>query len=303
MASGTKKKGTPKSNAVKAARGSVVSKKQTPWGTIIAVVAILALAGGVFSYYYIESADKREQASREEAAAGFAPSPENPDPSTKIPGVITEQYAGGAHVQPTERVAYDKTPSFGGPHDGYWASCTGTVYPTAVRTENMVHSLEHGAVWIAYNPDQVSGDALEQLKVRVEGKPYTMMSPYPGLDKPISLQSWGHQLKLDAADDERIDQFIVALRQNQTTYPEVGASCDALGPGAFDPSAPPAFDPSAPGPDAKPMDYQGSQGAAPPEAGVGGAPGGMPPGLPGGQQPAPGGVPAPGGQPVPPAGG
>ena len=38
------------------------------------------------------------------------------------------------------------------------------VYPAAVRTENLVHSLEHGAVWIAYNPDQVVGDALATLQ-------------------------------------------------------------------------------------------------------------------------------------------
>ena len=35
---------------------------------------------------------------------------------------------------------------------------------------------------------------------RSESQPYTLMSPYPGLDQPISLQSWGHQLKLTDAD-------------------------------------------------------------------------------------------------------
>ena len=40
------------------------------------------------------------------------------------------------------------------------------------------------------------------------------MSPYPGLDKPISLQAWGYQLKVDNADDSRIDDFISALRVN-----------------------------------------------------------------------------------------
>ncbi|MDT7678275.1 MAG: hypothetical protein QOD82_6177, partial [Pseudonocardiales bacterium] len=69
---------------------------------------------------------------------------------------------------------------------------------------------------------------------------------------PISLQSWGHQLKVVDAADPRIDQFIQALRRNQYAYPEVGASCDALGPGQFDPSNPPPFDPSPPGPGAVP---------------------------------------------------
>ncbi|MEV6640361.1 DUF3105 domain-containing protein [Amycolatopsis sp. NPDC051371] len=268
---------------MKAARGSVVSKKGTPWGTIIAVVAIVALAGAVITYYMVASAPKREQSDREAAAASFAPTASDPDPSKRIPGVVTATYTGSVHVLPTERVAYDKTPPFGGPHDGYWATCTGTVYPNAVRTENMVHALEHGAVWIAYNPQQISGDALNLLKVRAEGKPYTMLSPYPGLDKPISLQSWGHQLKLDKADDARIDEFIAALRSNPNgVYPEVGASCDALGAGQFDPDNPPPFDPSKPGPDAKSMDYKGSTGAQADQTG------GM------GQQPVPStGAPAP----------
>lgn len=270
MANGTtRKKGTPK-GSVKAARSSsVVAKKGTPWGTIIAVVGIVALLASVITYYMVKSAPKRDQADREAAAASFAPSASRPDPSKDIPGVVTANYTGSVHVLPTERVAYDHSPPFGGPHDQTWATCTGTVYPNAVRTENMVHALEHGAVWIAYNPTQITGDALNLLKVRAEGKPYTMLSPYPGLDKPISLQSWGHQLKVDSADDARIDEFVAALRSNPNgVYPEVGASCDAV-PGSFDPDNPPPFDPTPPGKDAKPMDYkgtstaQGENGAAP----------------------------------------
>jgi hypothetical protein len=255
MANGTKKKGSSAS-AVKAAKNrSVVSGKRTPWGTIIGVVVVVALLATVITYYLVESAPQRD-------AASFAPSASNPDPSKNIPGVVTKQYQGSVHILPTERVAYDQSPPFGGPHDGYWAACTGIVYPEAVRNENMVHALEHGTVWIAYNPDQVKGSAVEDLAKRVTGKPYTMMSPYPGLDKPISLQSWGHQLKLDSADDPRIDEFIAALRTNPNgVYPEIGASCDALGPGAFDPKNPPKFDPSKPGKDAKPMDYKGTPAA------------------------------------------
>ena len=46
-----------------------------------------------------------------------------------------------------------------------------------------------------------------------------LMSPYPGLDAPISLQAWGYQLKVDNADDGRIDEFINALRKNATSEP------------------------------------------------------------------------------------
>ena len=100
-----------------------------------------------------------------------------------------------------------------------------------------------------YNPDLVKGDQVDLLAARVKGKTYISMSPYPGLDKPISLQSWSHQLKVESADDERIDQFVSSLRRNQYTYPEVGASCE--NPQFIDAPAP--FVAEAPGADAEPM--------------------------------------------------
>ncbi|KOX15929.1 membrane protein [Saccharothrix sp. NRRL B-16348] len=255
MTSGKKTKAARSS--VAAARSSVVAKKPKPWGTIIAVVAVLALAGTVFGYAYSQIADRN---AKEQALAKWNPSEENKDPSDQIPGVVKVEYEASKHVDPTQRVAYDQSPPFGGPHDNVWADCTGTVYDKAVRNENMVHPLEHGAVWIAYNPDQVTGEALDKLKARAEGQPFTMLSPYPGLDKPISLQSWGHQLKVETADDERIDQFIQSLRRNQYTYPEVGATCDTT---QFDVTNPPPFVAEAPGADAVPMDGGTTDGAEP----------------------------------------
>ncbi|GGS53329.1 MULTISPECIES: DUF3105 domain-containing protein [Actinokineospora] len=244
MANKTKNKGGKA--ALKAARASVVSKKGLPWGTIAAVAAVVLIAAGVFGYAYVQIDSVKE----------FTVSEENKDPSENIDGVVRAEYAGSQHVNADQRVAYDQSPPFGGPHDNYWADCSGIVYPVAVRNENMVHSLEHGAVWIAYNPDQVSGAALDTLKAKVEGQPHMMMSPYPGLDSPISLQSWGHQLKLSDANDERIDQFIRSLRANRFQNPEPGGRCDTGGTG-FDPANPPPFVAEAPGPDAVKMDGSG----------------------------------------------
>lgn len=181
----------------------------------------------------------------------FVPSPDNEDPSEDIEGVVVTEYEA-LHAQPGQRVAYEKAPPDGGRHDPVWADCNGTIYPAAVRNEHMVHALEHGAIWIAYDPDRVDGDALDTLTSKVDGQPYMLMSPYPGLDQPISLQSWGHQLALSDADDERIDQFVKALRQNQYTSPEPGARCDSQGTG-FDVTDPPPFEPGPPGPDAAPV--------------------------------------------------
>ncbi|MGP4020506.1 DUF3105 domain-containing protein [Saccharopolyspora sp. 5N708] len=249
----------------KAVRGAVVHQRSIPWMLISGVTVVVVFAAVIFGYAFnrwsAQESVRQAQAAAEAATAAFKPSAQNPDPSKTIPGITIVNYQGQVHIRSDQRVAYDHTPPFGGPHDGIWADCTGVAYPEAVRTENMVHSLEHGAVWIAYNPDRVDEAGLERLKARVEGKPYTMMSPYPGLDSPVSLQSWGHQLKVDNADDQRIDQFITALRLNNNgVYPEVGGSCQAY-PGAFDTNNPPKFDPTQPGPDAVTMDGRGATSA------------------------------------------
>ncbi|QRE80644.1 DUF3105 domain-containing protein [Rhodococcus ruber] len=246
-----KKSGAKSAKAIKAAQKKsggrgLPKQRQIPWlliGGVVAVIALVAVIAASIIPKYQDS----------QTLAAWTPSESNQDPSTAIEGVVTVDYPAGQHIGSTQRVAYDQTPPFGGPHDAIWATCTGTVYPEAIRTENAVHSLEHGAVWITYNPDLVDQAGVDALAAKVDGKSYLMMSPYPGLDSPIALQSWGHQLKVDAADDERIDHFIASLRLNRYTYPEVGASCSTL-PGSFDPSSPPPFDPSTPGPDAVPMD-------------------------------------------------
>jgi hypothetical protein len=258
MASGTKSKGASgakgKSAGAKkgrAPKGSVVSTKPKPWGTIIAVIGVLALAAGVFTYAFVQIHEKNK----------WVVSEDNKDPSENIDGIFREELKGGLHVDAKQRVAYDRFPPVGGPHDNVWADCAGVVYTTAVRNENMVHAMEHGTVWITYNPDKIKDAALDKLKGKVEGQPYMMLSPYPGLDRPISMQSWGHQLKLDSADDGRIDDFIKSLRANRYTTPEPGGRCDPADPAQFDSQKPPAFVAEPPGADAVKMDGTGAKDA------------------------------------------
>jgi hypothetical protein len=98
----------------------------------------------------------------------------------------------------------------------------GDIYPAEIAKEQATHSLEHGAVWVTYRPG-LPQDQIDRLADRVRDVPYLFLSPYPGLDRPISLQAWGYQLKLDRAEDTRIDAFIKALRINATQEPQ--ASC------------------------------------------------------------------------------
>jgi hypothetical protein len=183
---------------------------QRPWGLIAGAVVVVLFAAAVITYAVVKV---------NEANAGKVSSVD------EIAGIKEYDYAAGQeHV--TTPVDYTESPPVGGPHDGFWADCTGSVYDVDIRHENAVHSLEHGAVWITYNPDEVSDADVAKLAELVDGVSGRMLSPYAGLDSPISLQSWNHQLKVDSADDERIVQFADFLTRNSDYHPEVGASCE-----------------------------------------------------------------------------
>jgi hypothetical protein len=192
-----------------------VVAQQRPWGLIAGALAVVVFAAAAIGYAVVQvnraNADKVESVD-------------------EIDGIQTYNYpAGQEHVETP--VAYTESPPVGGPHapPPQWADCTGTVYDIDIRHENAVHSLEHGAVWITYNPDEVSDADIETLAGLVENEGGRMMSPYEGLDSPISIQSWGHQLKVDSADDKRIKQFADFLTLNSKFTPEPGASCENPG--------------------------------------------------------------------------
>ena len=145
-------------------------------------------------------------------------------------------------------VTYKQNPPVGGNHNPNWQRCAGDVYPSAIANENAVHSLEHGAVWITYNPSLPAAQVAE-LAAKVKGNNYMLMSPYPGLTSPISLQAWGFQLRLDSATDSRINQFVQDLRQNASMEPGVdcmsGTYITATGTTPHDPGAAPSAAPSS----------------------------------------------------------
>lgn len=189
---------------------NTVVTQQRPWGLIAGALVVVLFAAAVITYAVVKVNEANE--GKVEAVSDIA-------------GIETYEYANGQqHV--TTSVAYPESPPVGGEHDGTWADCTGTVYTVDIRHENAVHSLEHGAVWITYDPEALSDAEVATLAELVDGVSGRMLSPYAGLDSPISLQSWNHQLKVDSADDERITQFADFLTRNSDFTPEVGASCE-----------------------------------------------------------------------------
>jgi hypothetical protein len=116
-------------------------------------------------------------------------------------------------------VDYPMSPPAGGPHDPVWLDCG--VYDAPVRDENAVHDLEHGSVWITYEPG-LDGDDVATL---AEALPDNgIMSPYADLPSPVVVTVWGRQLDLSGADDPRLGLFLAGFSDGHTA-PEPFASC------------------------------------------------------------------------------
>lgn len=127
-------------------------------------------------------------------------------------------YNRTGHTQ--EPVIYPQTPPAGGEHHPTWLNCG--IYGDPVPNVFAVHSLEHGAVWVTYDPT-LGADALATLREHLPST-YVILSPYAGIPAPIVLSAWNVQLRVDSPDDPRIPQFFEEYWRNQNV-PEPGALC------------------------------------------------------------------------------
>jgi hypothetical protein len=109
----------------------------------------------------------------------------------------------------------------GGAHNEIWQNCG--FYAEEVNSENVVHSLEHGAVWIAYDPTLPGGE-INVLRRFVSRTEKVLVSPVPGQPALIIVTAWGQQLELDSADDSRLGQFVNEF-SGASSAPEPGGRC------------------------------------------------------------------------------
>jgi hypothetical protein len=120
-------------------------------------------------------------------------------------------------------VDYGLTPPAGGAHDFVWANCG--FYEEPLRDENIVHDLEHGAVWLAYSPDL---DDFERklIQAKARANPKVIATPYPDLapGEAVVATAWARQLRLDTVDDGLLVEFI-ARYLDGSQAPEAGVTC------------------------------------------------------------------------------
>ncbi|RMI12607.1 DUF3105 domain-containing protein [Cellulomonas triticagri] len=167
------------------------------------VVALIAVAGFVLVGANREKAELQAQADAE------------------IEGV--QSYDGLTFNHVTTTVDYPQTPPAGGDHAAAWLNCG--VYTEPVPSENAVHSLEHGAVWVTYDPS-LPADEIAALEALADNQSYVLVTPFEGMESPITITAWGYQLAVDTADDSRIPVFIQKYLLNPELA-EVGAPCSS----------------------------------------------------------------------------
>ena len=148
-----------------------------------------------------------------------------PDPASIVVDGVQE-FTGltAVHVgpEPVDYLAtYNMNPPAGGDHFAAWLNCG--VYNQPQPNENAVHSLEHGAVWVTYDPERVDQAGADALRAAIPSS-FMILSPYPGLPSPVVASAWGAQVQLDGVDDARLGLFIDKYWKSASA-PEPGAVC------------------------------------------------------------------------------
>lgn len=152
-----------------------------------------------------------------------------PEPVKGVPDG-TESIAVGEPLHVEGELHADGEVPAGGEHNPQWLNCG--YYDTEVDSEYAVHSLEHGAVWIAFNPD-IGQEEMDRLRRFVRRDRKVIVSPVTDLDEGILVTAWGNQLAPDSADDARIEQFVNEFAGSNEAPEPTGACRGGVGDPSF----------------------------------------------------------------------
>jgi cell division septal protein FtsQ len=127
----------------------------------------------------------------------------------ELPGVSEQSYEGRDHAASGQAVAYATATPTSGTHAASSPRCG--IYSQQMPAEFAVHSLEHGAVVIWYQPslatEEISG--LEAVVNRFDDR--VILSPNAELTQPVVATGWNRLKVYDGADPE-LEQFITTYR-------------------------------------------------------------------------------------------
>lgn len=146
-----------------------------------------------------------------EGANGDAASLPDQGDQAVISQVATEPSTGNAHVSSGTDINYDRIPPTSGTH--YTATVQVGFYEQTQPLGSLVHSLEHGAVVVYYDPGQLSPAAESSLQSYTDSYTGTWASfiavPNPN-DDPESayvLTAWEKRLTMEQYDNSTVQAF------------------------------------------------------------------------------------------------
>ncbi len=127
--------------------------------------------------------------------------------------------AAATHTtNPADLIIPEGDPPVGGPH--FPVPLRAGKYSDPVQDGNVIHSLEHGMIWISYNKDLLSAADLKKLEdIQGSHSRDVVLSPRPENRSPISVASWGRLLNLETVNAQAINDFIEV---NRDRSPEPG---------------------------------------------------------------------------------
>lgn len=167
--------------------------------TLIAVLIV-----GVFGYVVIQKKDVP---------------PESPRPGTE------QSDKGQKHVE-------DNAVAYGGPEaptsGDHSSPLPWQVYDQEIPDINIIHNMEHGGVYISYQPD-LPADQIAKIK-ELFSKPYSnvkftpnkaVVAPRDANDSPIIMSSWRRSMRLGSFDEAKMIDYYL---RNVGKSPEPTAS-------------------------------------------------------------------------------
>jgi cell division septal protein FtsQ len=167
------------------ARAKQVANRKRRTRVGLSVVAVVAVVGAI-GFFIVDKATLDE-----------------------LPGVSKQAYEGRDHAVSGQAVAYATATPTSGTHAANSPRCG--IYSQQMPAEFAVHSLEHGAVVIWYQPslatEEISG--LEAVVNRFDDR--VILSPNEELTEPVVATGWNRLKAYDGADPE-LEQFIATYR-------------------------------------------------------------------------------------------
>jgi hypothetical protein len=144
------------------------------------------------------------------------------------------------HVDEGQTVEYETTPPAYGFHSPGSLQCG--IWGEQQPSEPFVHSLEHGAVGLLYEPQRAEPQAIERLEA-IAGRydSHVIAMPFAGMDQPIAIVSWGEIMELDELDEPAVGQYLETFRDEG---PESGQQCPMQADTPFVPEPTPSPSPS-----------------------------------------------------------